>query len=389
MQLKNIFIFLSQIISLFPSIHTTNILEIPLIFNPNETDNRYSIYLSGYSKPISISFYHVYSYLSGAFFKERYSSPTEYPRLLGRSRYSIDYSLYSDTVSFANSNISFTFYFLCKDENLPKTWEKTYENILSLCESEDEKVKPLANELHYQNIIPSPSYVLSFKENMLYFGGIPKSKHVQQLFEEKISLYDLDKYGLIMNFTSFQMGNIVHDYNQSNYKFYISIKTDKVSLPYKLFNEIAKMYFMDYQYEGKCVINYRYVNEGKRERGFKCSKEVVNEFPDVVLGIGNHKLIIKKKFLFKCENNDPVFQTGCTFLFFRVLDDVFALGTSFLENYFVEVNLEENNNSFRFYSEVSNDDNDNFDIKKIVIGVNIGFIIFGCIYLFYIICRNE
>ena len=105
MQLKNIFIFLSQIIPLFPFIHTTNILEIPLIFNPNETDNRYSIYLSGYSKPISISFYHVYSYLSGAFFKERYSSPTEYPRLLGRSRYSFDYILYSDTVSFANSNI--------------------------------------------------------------------------------------------------------------------------------------------------------------------------------------------------------------------------------------------------------------------------------------------
>ena len=167
MQLKNVFIFLSQIISLFTFVLNFTILEVPLIYKPYGTDDRYSLYFSGYSKPIALSFGHSFSYLRSAFFTERYTSINEYPPSLGKSEYFKDYNLYSNIVSFNNSNIPFTFYFYCNINSSPETQLKDYDNILTLRYSKNKKVKHIANELYYQNIIPSPTFALSLKENML------------------------------------------------------------------------------------------------------------------------------------------------------------------------------------------------------------------------------
>ena len=365
----------------FKLYYQQQIIIIPLetSINPGRI---YNFYFENYTHPISLTFTYSFSYIDNSFFLQRYSSPTEYPLAIEKSKFFRYFYLFKDKVSFKGHPITFDHMFYARINGTSENDEEMYVDRLSLRFSSSHNNRSLVYLLHEQRVIPYKIFTLNIKHNCFILGGLPSSTYnLLHIGTTMLSQQQLDFYSWHCDISEIQIGDI--RYVTNNTKGLFNLDSSSISIPSDVFRQMNSQYFQQHYNSKNCYWDnvHSFNKDDFYESGMRiwCKQDVIKDIPDVVFRLGTFNVKIIKEDMFKCEDgrNDK-------FCLFEIADrgdyNVLDLGTAFLKGYFVMFDYDKT--SLSFYMEVEKSwgmvlwlYNVLIGILCVGVGVNILFII--------------
>ena len=331
----------------FKLYYQQQIIIIPLetSTNPGRT---YNFYFENYTNPISLTFTYAYSYINNSFFLQRYSSPTEYPPAIEKSKYFLYFYLYKDKVSFKGNPITFDYMFYARTNGTPETDEETYVDRLSLRFSSTHNNKTLVHLLYEQRIIPYKAFTLNIKHNWFILGGLPSTAYkLQHIGTTMLSQQQLDFHSWYCDINEIQVGDI--HYITNNTRGIFNLDSSVISIPSGVFSQINSKYFQRYYKSMKCYWDnvHSFNKDDFYDSGMRiwCEEDVIKDLPDIVFRVGKVNVKIRNEDVFKC--GEGLEKRFCLFeIADRGDDNVLDLGTTFLKGYFVMFDYDKMSLSF-------------------------------------------